>query len=394
MQPPSPKPTPSRRPRRRPARRSAPAPSPARPSTAELDGDSVRALRERVKELNCLYSISKLVDQRRTSLDRIFNGAVSIISAAWQYPELTVARIEVNGTLQQSPGFRETAWLQRAPIVARGTVVGSVAVAYLEPRPPADEGPFLFEERKLLNVVAQRLGEIVEHQQVEQRLSRYRQELRELAAQLTRTEERERRQIAQELHDHIGQSLALAKIKLGVLREAARSCGFADDLRTVQELVGRTIADTRSLIFEISPPVLHEFGLAAALDWLAERFQREHGLAVAVEVDIDSRPVDDELRGALFRSARELLANVARHARAHRARLVLRRVDSILELRVEDDGVGFDADRAEALAVRDGGFGLFSIRERLEGLGGAMTVDSRPGGGTRVTLSVPGEVPP
>ncbi len=376
-----------------PRRRSA-APLRPRPATPAADPATVRALHERVKELNCLYSISKLVHQRRTSLDRILTGAVSIIAAAWQYPEITAARITVNGTRQQSPRFRATEWMQQAPVVAHGEVVGNVTVAYLELRPAADEGPFLLEERNLLNVVAQRLGEIVEHQQVDQRLSRYREELRELAAQLTRTEERERREIAQELHDHIGQSLALAKIRLGVLREAARACGFDDKLREVQELVGQTIADTRSLIFEISPPVLHEFGLGPALEWLAERMQRQLQLALVVEVDTGGWEPDDELRGALFRSARELLANVARHAHARHVRVVLRRVESILELRVEDDGVGFDAARTEALAVRDGGFGLFSIRERLEGLGGAMTVDSRPGDGTRVTLSVPGEVPP
>ena len=367
--------------------------APFRATPPTEDKATVRALHERVKELNCLYSISKLVDQRRTSLDRILRGAVSIIVDAWQYPEVAAARITVNGADQQSPGYRETPWMQRAPVVTRGAVIGGVTVAYLEPRPAADEGPFLLEERKLLNVVAQRLGEIVEHQQVEQRLTRYREELRSLATQLTRTEERERREIARELHDHIGQTLALAKIKLGVLRETARSCGFADALREVQDLVGRTIADTRTLIFEISPPVLHEFGLGAALEWLAERVQQERGLTVRTEVELGDWAADDELRAALFRAARELLANIVRHARARNAYLVLRRVGSITELRVEDDGVGFDAARAEALAVSGGGFGLFSIRERLEGLGGAMVVDSRPGGGTRVTLSVPGEVP-
>jgi PAS domain S-box-containing protein len=133
----------------------------------------MRELRERVKELNCLYGISQLVEHADLSLPEILRGTVELVSQAWQYPEIVCARITLEDQEYQTEGFRETIWRQSRDIRVYREPAGRIEVYYLEERPEEDEGPFLQEERSLLNAVAERLGRIVERVRIEQALSRY-----------------------------------------------------------------------------------------------------------------------------------------------------------------------------------------------------------------------------
>lgn len=127
----------------------------------ETDPDRVFwALRERIKELNCLYAIAHLAEGRDRSIEDILREVVEIIPPSWQYPEVTCGRIVFQGTSYKSNGFRHTAWRQSSPILMYGESAGEVTVCYLEERPPADEGPFLHEERMLLDAIAERIGSI------------------------------------------------------------------------------------------------------------------------------------------------------------------------------------------------------------------------------------------
>lgn len=127
-------------------------------------------LRERVKELNCLYAISELVEKPDVSLDEILQGTVSAISPSWQYPEITCARITLDDREFKTENFRKTRWKQNSHITVHGKRSGAVEVCYLRKRPESDEGPFLKEERRLLNVVAERLGRIIERKKAEEEL--------------------------------------------------------------------------------------------------------------------------------------------------------------------------------------------------------------------------------
>ncbi len=127
-------------------------------------------LRERVKELNCLYSISNLVERQGASLEEILQGTVDLIPHAWQYPEITCSRIALKDRVFQTANFRETGWKQERPINVRGRIAGFIEIVYLEERPDRDEGPFLKEERSLLNVIAERVGEIIERKEREEAL--------------------------------------------------------------------------------------------------------------------------------------------------------------------------------------------------------------------------------
>jgi signal transduction histidine kinase len=127
-------------------------------------------LGERVKELNCLYSISNIVEKKDISLEEILQGTVDILPDAWQYPEITCSRILLEENLFQTPGFRETRWKQSQPILVKGQQIGALEIYYLEERPIKDEGPFLKEERSLINVIAERIGGIVERKRASEAL--------------------------------------------------------------------------------------------------------------------------------------------------------------------------------------------------------------------------------
>jgi signal transduction histidine kinase len=141
------------------------------------------------------------------------------------------------------------------------------------------------------------------------------QKLRSLASKLLLAGERERREIAVELHDHIGQTLAASKIKLGDL-VSKHAVKFKKPLNEIRNLIDQAIQYTRSLTFDLSPPILYEIGLEAAIEWLAEKTQKEHGLAIDVQTQSSPLPVDHEIRILLFQIVRELLFNVVKYAKA------------------------------------------------------------------------------
>jgi len=232
---------------------------------------------------------------------------------------------------------------------------------------------------------ADRIG----RKQAEERLLTYHNRLRSLASALSLAEEQERRRIATEVHEHIGQNLAFTKIKLGKVRELAPSDSFRNAVDEAIEVIDRTIEETRSLVFQVSSPILYELGFVAAVESLTQKSQEKHGIPIDFEDDGKSKPLSDDVRVLLFQAVRELLANVVRHAQAKTVEVsVVKKNDEIL-VDVKDDGIGFEPVEIGPAMGQDMRFGLFSIRERLESLGGGMKIASRRGRGTRVTLSAP-----
>ena len=195
------------------------------------------ALAERVKELNCLYTITKIFEKKGLTLDEIIRRTIEVIPTAWQYPEIAGARVSLEGKEFRTRRFVQTAWIQECPIIVHGLPVGTVAVSYRSEKPQQDEGPFFKEERNLLNVIAQRLGDVIERKWSEQKLLTYQQELRSLATELALSEERERRIIAQALHDRIGQVLALINIKIGAMLQQVPSGHIKKVLQEIRRLV-------------------------------------------------------------------------------------------------------------------------------------------------------------
>lgn len=212
--------------------------------------------------------------------------------------------------------------------------------------------------------------------------------LRRLAHELTQTEARQQREMAQRLHDELQQLLVASKMQVARLAKAP-STGQIESVRmTLDDLLSQAIAFTRTLTSALSPPVLYQLGLPAALQWLADQMASQYQLRVELDAPPYADVPDDELRLFVFRAVRELLINVAKHAHAEHARVVLRREGPDLRVTVEDHGVGYDVAATEKAAMPPG-FGLFSIRQRLEVLGGHIHAESHPGQGTRTTFVLP-----
>ncbi|MBM3976286.1 MAG: PAS domain S-box protein [Planctomycetes bacterium] len=204
-----------------------------------------------------------------------------------------------------------------------------------------------------------------------------------LQAELLLAEERERRRLAIDLHDGLNQQLTLAQMKLVALAEAV-DARHEPAARKVLQLIADADRAARNLTFQLSPPVLHDLGFSAAVQWLAEEIQQSFGLQVEFEDRLIDAELDRNISLLLFRAVRELLTNVAKHAKASRANVSLRQHGAQVEVVVRDNGVAFNPS-----AVSGRGLGLSSIRERLELLGGRMQIDSSSGQGTAVTLLAP-----
>ena len=236
-------------------------------------------------------------------------------------------------------------------------------------------------------------SEIEERKQKEQQLEEYQQRLKDLASQLTITEEKERRHIAADLHDLIGHSLALARMQLNGILEAQSELERNMLVKDISHILLKSLQDTRSLIFELSSPSLNEIGLGAAVsEWLEEHVGKRHGLKTEFIDEIDKKlrkTLDDNVRAVLFRNVRELLTNVIKHAKAEKVSVHLKAGDGMVSVIVEDDGIGFDPQAPTPLGEKKGGYGLFSIRERMADLRGTFDIQSEPGKGCRAVLTVP-----
>ncbi|MDB6015360.1 MAG: hypothetical protein JWL65_7610 [Gammaproteobacteria bacterium] len=223
-------------------------------------------------------------------------------------------------------------------------------------------------------------------EELERRVAQRTDQLRALVADLEATEDRQRRQIARDLHDDLGQTLAAARIRLTALCDDRR-----DDVRSqaqeVGALIDRASGAIHSLASQLAPDVLHELGLIPALEWLGEDIEHTFGLRVNMVDDGHPKPLAQEARSILYRAVRELLINVSRHALTDSATVESVCQDERIIIRVSDSGVGFDTARVFGEPRR--GLGLLSLQERLALIGGSAEVHSVPGEGSHCVLTAP-----
>jgi signal transduction histidine kinase len=213
---------------------------------------------------------------------------------------------------------------------------------------------------------------------------RARQELKELSARLVSAQEEERRTISRELHDEVGQSLSALLMEAG---NAAASVPQASaevrrHVESIKKLAEASVNVIRNMTLLLRPSMLDDFGLVPALEWQAREVSKRTGLRVHVAAEESAGELPDELKTCIYRVVQEALHNCARHAQARSVRVVVRQERSKIVLSVEDDGHGFDAQRVR-------GLGLVGMEERVNHLGGAFEVESRPGTGTRVAVELP-----
>ena len=219
-----------------------------------------------------------------------------------------------------------------------------------------------------------------------------RAELRRLASQLSLAEQRERERIGRELHDGVSQLLSSSLLRLSMLKDLPLPDGASGAVETVCGIVQQALDETRTLTFELSCPMLNELGLAAALEELCSSMRREYSIDFEFSGTARLLPMSMDNQIALYRSTRELLVNVMKHAGATWACVDLAQTPDSLRVCVKDDGVGFDAEQAGRGFSPSGGFGLFNIREYIRHAGGSLQIVSTPGVGTEVVLDVPLEM--
>jgi signal transduction histidine kinase len=234
---------------------------------------------------------------------------------------------------------------------------------------------------------ASRLESRIREQHVQEQAAK--RELQRLSGELVHAQERERRAIARDLHDEIGQALMTVRLDLGTVERTGQVSGAAAralaEARSTTELAIRTVRDLSQLLH---PPMLDDFGLVVTLDAHVRRFGDRTGLQTELVLDgLDGR-LSSDIEVCVYRVVQEALTNVVKHAEAQSCRVSLQRLPGSLRVVVEDDGKGMDRGHDEA-AGNSGGVGLVSIRERVSRLGGTVRLDTRPGEGTRLTIEIP-----
>ena len=230
--------------------------------------------------------------------------------------------------------------------------------------------------------------DITNQKEAEEQLFVYQDRLRSLAVKLSKTEEHERRRIATYLHDQIGQVLVVARMKFGALKESDDKKEIDKLIDEIQTILEQTIKDTRSITFDLSPPILYELGFEPAIEWIGEKISEENNILIKFKSDKHPKPVEKDMGIFLYRSAKECLTNVVKHAQAHSIKVNIIKENDYIRVIIEDDGIGFDTSILE-LREHPVGFGLFSIRERIEYLGGNLLIESESGKGTKIIMSVP-----
>ena len=252
-----------------------------------------------------------------------------------------------------------------------------------------DRGTIVCDEKGEILYVNGVFFDITERKKLDEQLLEHQRKVRSMTSELALTEERQRRDLAQDLHDSIGQTLALSKLRVDSMRYGEAASKISPELESLSRNLEDAIEQTQSLIFRLSPPVLYQVGLGEALEYLAELMERSYGVPIAVSSELNSLPLPEDESVLLFRAVQELLINMVKHAKARRSSVTLKRSDNQVQVEVQDDGVGFDTGTLSTQGSVKKGFGLLSIRERLHNLGGNMEVQSSPGGGTKVSITTP-----
>ncbi|MCZ6559425.1 MAG: PAS domain-containing sensor histidine kinase [Gammaproteobacteria bacterium] len=227
------------------------------------------------------------------------------------------------------------------------------------------------------------LWDITQRLEDEKNLRNYERRLRTMTSRLALAEEKVRRDIAIALHDTVAQQLSLARQKIGAALQDTSDEDSTGSLSEANELIDSAIRETRTLVFDLSPPVLYELGFVAAVEWFSDVLSERYGIECSVKMVGGELLLDHDLRVTIYQLVRELMINVTKHSGAKFATVSIADSDGMLTVEVKDNGCGFDVNSVGS------GFGLFSIRERLNSLDGRLNIESEVGQGTAASICIP-----
>ena len=280
----------------------------------------------------------------------------------------------------------ETPWKLSRDISIHGSVQGSLDVFYKEPVEGSANGPFMKEEKDMIDGLAGLLSVAAEHKQAEEETHRSREQLRSLYHRLELVREEERTRMARELHDELAQILTTLKLEVGLLD--GKLAQKAKDLRPfsllILKLIDESIQMGKKITMDLRPPILDELGLAEAIEWQTREFEKRTGIDCTLYLGETDISRDEERATTLFRIFQETLTNVARHAKASRLWVSLTEENGEIILQIRDDGCGITPSKASSLRS----LGLLGMRERAGVWGGKVDIQGVPGEGTTVTINI------
>ncbi|MBI4277582.1 MAG: PAS domain S-box protein [Armatimonadetes bacterium] len=373
---------------------------------AELDLDAVlvAVCEETARALNVPAAAVRLYDSVRDAL--VYAGAHGLPADFWRYvrssPRTLYDRLmREQGALIVAPDVRAIADVPNAGLYAaidartvvtavmqrEDTLVGGLVIFSFE-----QVRHFSEEELTLLRGLDDQAAQAITNARLFEQVRAGRERLEVLSRRLVEVQEDERRGIARELHDEIGQALTAVKIDLQTAQKVAGAPALAARLADSIGTVELTLQRVRDLSLDLRPPLLDDLGLIAALRWYVDRQARRAGLTVyfsSAPAELEEMRLAPDLETTCFRVVQEAITNVMRHARARHVWVELRREDDALHLAVRDDGVGFDVEAARSRAARGGSMGILGIQERVLLVGGEVAIESAPARGTEIRARMP-----
>jgi signal transduction histidine kinase len=288
-----------------------------------------------------------------------------------------------------TPTFVESPWKQTASWITQDGAKGMIEVIYREARPPEAEGPFLAEERDLIHSLADSLCSYLTRRRAELALCEAHERLRALSQQLMEVQENERRHLARDLHDEIGQALTVVKMNLQTMQRLADTSAIAIPLMDSSAVIDQMLQHVRDLSLDLRPSLLDDLGLVPAVRWYLGRQAERAGWNIDVQVDEPLPPLPQSVAIACFRVIQEAVTNIMRHSKATRVSVSLQEQNRDFLLVVRDNGVGFDVQKALDKAAKGQSMGLIGMQERIRFLNGSISIVSDPGHGTEVLVRIP-----
>ncbi len=235
------------------------------------------------------------------------------------------------------------------------------------------------------------LNDITKRKATENEIQEYQKNLKILSSQITLAEEAERRRIAVNLHDNLGQSLAMAKIKLAEAEKENDKKRLNEKINESKKYFNDSIESSRSITYQLSPPILYELGISHAIRWRLEQIEEENNINTSLIDNTESINLNEETNILLFRAIMEIINNVIKHSKATKLKVSLNNDENFITVQISDNGIGFDPVKAEKNATQNMSFGMFSNRERISFINGNMEIISKIGQGTSTILRIPNQ---
>lgn len=358
-------------------------------SLQSKQGELAHRLVERVKELGALHRAARLLQDHVKPVWAVLSEMVSFIPPAWQYPEVTEACLSFDGRRFATAGFKKTPWIQRAEFATPDGRQGTLEVVYREKRPPEDEGPFLAEERSLINSLADSCASYLARKRTEEELLAAHGRLQALSKQSMRLQEQERRQLARDLHDEIGQAFTTLKVNLQTLQRTTDPIRKAVALKDSFTIIDQTVERVRDMALDLRPSMLDDFGLASAVRWYVGKQGERAGIVTKIDSSVVPQGLSPDALVACFRIVQEGVTNILRHARASKMAVTLRPLKKGIKVVIEDDGIGFSPREAMKASGERPHLGLVGMQERIRTFDGQLEISSAKGKGTKLTAMIP-----